>query len=395
MLTSANIQQYRLETPGTAHNIHFNNAGASLMSNGVVLAVKNHLDAETRHGGYEASAMYQQNITDFYPAVARIFGCKPHQIAYTTNATDAYSRALSSIPFESGDSILTTYDDYVSNQLAFLQLRNRCGISIDFADLLPTGGVDPQSIREKIKQKRPKLIAVTHMPTNSGLIQDVQSIGQICRQEDILYLVDGCQTAGQLPIDLQEMGCDFFSATFRKFLRGPRGTGFLYVSDRVLDKNYHPLFIDLHSANWRSYNDYQLAPGARRYELWERPYAMMIGAKVAAEQAGTVGLNHIARRTKKLADALRVGLSRIEKIQVLDRGENLGAIVTLHATGWNGNDFKTELNRRNVNSSIVLTESARFDFAQKNIDWAVRLSPHYYNLEEEVDTVTDIIESFV
>lgn len=395
MLTPEQINRYRQDTPGTQHHIHLNNAGASLMPSPVLAAVSKHLETEYLHGGYEAAAMNQQKIAAFYPAVARLFHCEAHQIAYTTNATDAFSRALSSIPFVKGDRILTTFDDYVSNQLAFLQLKKRFGVQLEYADQLPEGGVDAQSVWSKIKIHRPKLVAVTHMPTNSGLIQDVETVGKICRSEDILYLVDGCQTAGQLPIDLEGLGCDFFSATFRKFLRGPRGTGFLYVSERVLQLGLHPLFIDLHSAYWKTDHGYELASGARRYELWERPYAMMVGAREAADYAYRVGLSNIANRTAHLASRLREGLQAIESISVLDHGPSLGAIVTFHAEGMEAKYLHSALLEKKVNSSLVFLESARFDFSRKGIDWALRLSPHYYNHEHEIEQVIGIVSDIV
>lgn len=355
-------------------------------------AIKQHLELESDHGGYEAAAMAKNKIQGFYQSLAKLLRCEPRNIAFATNATDAYSRALSAIPFQRGDIILTTREDYVSNQLAFLQLVSRFGISIRYAATLPEGGVDPDSVRTMVEKERPRLVAVTHMPTYSGLIQDVAAVGRICREYDILYLVDGCQTAGQLDLNMEDIGCDFFSATFRKFLRGPRGTGFLYVSDRVLLRGLHPLFIDLHSANWTGDDTYRLAESARRFELWERAYALVLGARAATEYALAVKTAEIEQRVRRLAKDLRRKLGTIDQVEVLDHGPSLGGIVTLRVPGWSPTNLKAVLDQASINCSLVFMESARFDFQERGIEWALRLSPHYYNLDADLDEVTGILD---
>jgi selenocysteine lyase/cysteine desulfurase len=306
-------------------------------------------------------------------------------VAFTASATDAYNRALSSIPFQAGEVILTTNNDYVSNQIAFLQLQDRFGVQLVRAKDLPEGGVDPASVEELIKKHRPRLVAVTHIPTNSGLIQPVEAIGALCRQYDCLYLVDACQSAGQLPLDVQQIHCDFLTATFRKFLRGPRGAGFLYVSDRVLDLPIAPLFLDLHSATWPEADRYELADSAKRFENWERAYALVLGAKAAVEYALDIGLENIARQVQHNADYLRGKLARYDQLTVLDQGKKLGGIVTVYLPGQKPGIVKARLRAAGINTSTVFRGSALIDFDQKGVDWALRLSPHYYNTVEELD----------
>lgn len=390
-MTTTAIRHFRMDTPGTRYGIHLNNAGAALSPYPVIRAVQRHLDLEIQLGGYEAGAHNREALQDFYPAVAQLIGAKPRNIAYTANATDAFARALLSVDVRSGDTILTTRDDYVSNHLAFLQLRKRRGIDLQIAESLPEGGVDPDAVRQLVDRKRPKLITVTHMPTNSGLIQDVISVGQICREMDILYLVDGCQTAGQLNLSIDDIGCDFFSATFRKFLRGPRGTGFLYVSDRVLKGSAHPLFVDLHSARWTADRAYEILPDARRFELWERPYAFMAGAAAAARYAQAVDPFQTEKRCLYLADYLRQRLSERTDLRVMDRGAQKGAIVTFHIPDMAPDTLKRDLEDRGIRSSLAFPEAARYDFAEKGVPWILRWSPHYYNLESEIDQAIDAL----
>jgi selenocysteine lyase/cysteine desulfurase len=287
-----------LTPPGCGSVIHFNNAGCGLLARPVHRAMVEHLDLEARIGGYEAADVQAALIADFYAAVADLLGCAPGNVAFTSSATDAYSRALSAIPFESGDVVLTTRNDFISNQIAFLSLRKRFGVEIVHAPDHPDGsGVDVDAMAALMRSRRPRLVAATHVPTNSGLVQPVARIGRHCRELDLLYLVDACQSVGQYPVDVTAIGCDLLTATSRKFLRGPRGTGFLYVSDRVLRAGYEPLFIDMYGAEWTGPDTYQPAGTATRFEDWEFPYAAVIGSAVATRYALDVGIEAIADRT--------------------------------------------------------------------------------------------------
>jgi selenocysteine lyase/cysteine desulfurase len=369
--------------------IHFNNAGAGLMPQPVVDAMTNYLRVEVELGGYEAAAAHRSEIEDFYAATSTLLGCEPRNVAFTTSATDAYARALSAIPFERGDVILTTRNDYISNQIAFLSLRKRFGVEVVHAPDVEEGGVDVDALVRLMRERQPRLVAVTHIPTNSGLVQPVAEIGACCRERDLLYLVDACQSAGQLPLDVEEIGCDFLSATSRKFLRGPRGGGLLYVSDLALAAGYEPLFLDMRGARWTGFEEYESLETARRFEDWEFSYATVVGAATAIRYALAIGLDQIAERAKALGASLRKALAAVDGVRVLDRGRELCAIVTIDAPA--ADDLHDELERRGINTSVSELQHARYDFADKRVDAALRLSPHYYNTEAEIDEVVAAI----
>lgn len=389
------IEKCRLATPGVAKYIHLNNAGAALMPTSVLKAIQDHLLLESQIGGYEAASFQQEKLDEFFIILSKLVNAQPRNIAYAASATDAYNRALSSIPIKDGDTIITTEDDYVSNQIAFLQIQKRYNIQIHHAKVSPKGGVDLEDMERLIKEYHPKLVAVTHIPTNSGLIQDVEAIGDMCRQKDIWYVVDACQSAGQLPLDVKKIHCDFLSATFRKFLRGPRGAGFLYVSDKVLEKGLEPLYLDLHSAAWTSSDVYTPVKDGRRFELWERPHALVLGSTASARLALELGLNAIAQRTSMLAQYTRELLDTIPKVRVLDQGENLGGIVTFHVQGASPNELKEKLKTHFINTSTVYKTSALFDFDRKAVNWASRVSPHYYNTKMEIEKFAGILKELI
>lgn len=392
----ANIQSLRKETPGTTNRVHFNNAGAALMPQPVLTAIQSHLELEANLGGYEAAAATTEKIQHFYRQTARLVNAAPHNIAYASSATDAYNRALSSIPFNRGDVILTTRDDYVSNQIAFLQLQKRFKVQLIRCPNTSSGEVDVSEMEKMIERYSPKLVAVTHVPTSSGLVQPIEAVGRICQDRGIWYLVDACQSAGQMPLDVQKIHCDFLSATFRKFLRGPRGAGFLYASDRVLqNKGFSPLFLDLHSASWKAPGQYEPAPDAKRFEQWERPYALLCGAGACVDYALGIGLDHIMERVELLADQCRNKLKQIPGIRVLDRGKHRCGIVTIEAKGWPATRLKQALSKRHINTSVVEKSSALIDFEEKAVTSALRISPHYYNTTKEIDELCKAVLNII
>lgn len=292
------IAALRADTPGCDSVIHFNNAGCGLMARPVLEAMLDHLSLEAAIGGYEASAARAAEVADFHASVAELINARPGNIAFAGSATHAYTKALSAIDFRPGDVVLTTRNDFISNQIAFLALRRRHGVEVVHAPDHPDGsGVDVEAMAALMRARRPRLVAVTHVPTNSGLVQPVAEIGRHCRELDLLYLVDACQSVGQYPIDVERIGCDLLTATCRKFLRGPRGSGFLYVSDRVLAAGYEPLFIDMYGARWTGPDTYRAVDTAARFEEWEFPYATVLGCAAAVRYALRVGIEPISWRT--------------------------------------------------------------------------------------------------
>ena len=383
------VRQWRADTPGCDHVIHLNNAGSGLMPRPVLQAMTEHLEREANFGGYESADAVEAEVAGAYANVARLLGGQPRNIAVVENATVAFFQALSAIDFHPGDRIVTTRNDYISNQLAYLSLAKRRGVVIDRADDLPSGGVDPQSVRDLLRKPNARLLAVTWIPTNSGLIQDVETIGAIAAETGVPYLVDACQAAGQLPIDVARLRCDFLSATARKFLRGPRGIGFLYVSDRALSRGDAPLFIDMRGASWATADSYELAPDARRFENWEFAYALLLGLGAAAKYAIDAGVERCSARAIMLADKLRDKLSSIAR--VLDRGERRGAIVTADC-GRDAGPIVAALRAQHINTSATYRQWALIDMAEKRAESALRMSPHYYNTEQELNALMDALQ---
>lgn len=359
----------------------------------VLTAVTDHLRLEAEIGGYEAAIQASGRIEDAYRAVAALVGASPRNIAFAEHATAAFVAALSSVRLRAGDRVLVTRADYVSNHLQLLSLADRFGVEVIVAPDAPEGGVDVTALDALVHRRRPKLVTATHVPTSSGLVQDVAAIGRVCRARDVLYLVDACQSVGQMPLDAKDIGCDFLSATARKFMRGPRGVGFLYASDRVLDTELHPLFIDLRGSTWVAPDQYQPQADARRFETWEFSWGLALGMGEAARYALALGLGPVRDRAWRLAASLRDLLGRVDGIRVLDLGRELSAIVSVAVEGWCPKALATELRELGVNVTGQGREDALFDYDGKGVDGALRLSPHYYNTEEELETAVELLKS--
>ena len=294
--TDDSLARWRAETPGTAHRVHLNNAGAALMPSPVIEAINAHIALESEIGGYEAADARESAIARTYEEIAGLINSATRNVAIVANATAGFIQAMSSFDFARGDCIVTTRSDYTSHQIQLLALSRRLGIEILHADDLPEGGVDPASVRALASRPNCRLVHVSWVPTHSGLVQDVEAVGAVCESLGVPYLIDACQAVGQIPIDVQALRCDYLAVTARKFLRGPRGVGFLYASDRALARGDHPLYVDMRGARWTGPESYELADSAIRFEDWEFAYALVLGLAEATKYARGIGVDVAQRR---------------------------------------------------------------------------------------------------
>ncbi|MET1415052.1 aminotransferase class V-fold PLP-dependent enzyme [Roseibium sp. HPY-6] len=382
-LSQYDVAVLREDTPGLGELIHFNNAGTGLALRPVLDAVIGHLEAEASLGGYEAAAKAKASLDTFYSALAALIGSKPHEIAYIENATRAWDMAFYGIDFREGDRIVTGRAEYVSNYVAFLQMKKRKGIEIDVVEDDSDGQIDLKALRNAVTGKT-RLIALTHIPTFSGLINPAEDVGEIARSRKVLYLLDACQSAGHIPLNVNSIGCDMLSGTGRKYLRGPRGTGFLYVSDRILDQ-LDPPFVDLQSANWLNDNTYELVPHAQRFETWERYVAGQIGLGVAVTYAIGFGMERIGNRICALGAQLRSELSALPDLTLHDKGARKGGIVTFTIAGETPIQTQQRLSSMGINVSVSTATSAQIDLPHRGLDAVVRASQHAFNTDDEIE----------
>jgi cysteine desulfurase/selenocysteine lyase len=383
------LARARRETPGCENVLHFNNAGAALMPQPVLDAVVNHLQLEASIGGYEAKNRELEVVEHVYEAAARLINCTPQEIAFIENAMRAWDMAFYSIPFKRGDRILTAKCEYSSNYIAYLQMAHRTGAVVEAIPNDEHGQISVAALRNMIDSKV-KLISITHVPTQGGLVNPAIEVGAVAREAGILYLLDACQSVGQMPIDVNQIGCDILSTTGRKYLRGPRGTGFLYVR-RDLIEQLEPPFLDLHAATWVANDRYEIRSDARRFENWEMYYAGKVGLGVAIDYALNWNVATTWSRIKKLADELRSRLIALGGVTIHDLGVERCGIVTFNVEGVSAVEVQRSLAEIGINVTVSFEESSRLDLGERHIPQLVRASVHYYNSEDEVTRFCDAL----
>jgi cysteine desulfurase / selenocysteine lyase len=377
------LARVRADTPGLAHVLHLNNAGAALPPRPVTEALVAHLQREAEIGGYEAADEAEEKLEHCYDAIARLLNCARDEIAFVENATRAWDMAFYGMRFREGDRILTGKAEYASNYIAYLQVARRTGVVVE---AIPDDGHGQISIPalERAIDGKVKLIALTHVPTNGGLVNPAAEVGRVARAAGIPFLLDACQSAGQLPLDVERIGCDMLSATGRKFLRGPRATGFLYIRRAMMDR-VEPPFLDLHAATWVGPDRYEMRPDARRFENWETNFAGKIGLGVAVDYALKQGIPAIEARVKALAADFRERLAALPGVTVRDKGRERCGIVTFTAEAMPADELKSALARRRINVSLSESSGTLLDMRERGLTAMIRASVHYYNSEEELE----------
>ena len=377
------VEALRARTPGCGRRLHLNNAGASLLAQPTLDAMTGHLRLEAEIGGYEAAAAAEDAIAATYVGLAELLGGRPEEVALFDNATHAWQAAFYSVPIRAGDRILTGRNEYGSNVLAYLQVARRTGAEVVVVPDDEHGQLDTAALAELIDD-RTRLIGVTHVPTSGGLVNPAAEVGRIARAAGVPFLLNATQSVGQFRVDVRALGCDLLAATGRKFLRGPRGTGFLWVSEAMVER-LDPYVAEMRSATWDGGRGFTWAPGARRFETWESSYVNVVGLGAAVGQALDLGLDAIGARTTALGARLRQQLDQLPGVATHDLGQVRCAIVTAKVEGRPAEEVAAALAAAGINVTTTVPEDTQFDTEVRDVHPLVRLSPHYYNTEEELD----------
>lgn len=389
------IEAARRDTLGVEERIHLNNAGCSLPPRSVTDTVIRYLSEEARHGGYELKAQRAEEISQVYETIANFIGAASgEEIALCENATRAWDMVFYGQEFTEGDVILTCAAEYGSNAIAYLHHGGRQGAEVRVVPNDPSGQVDLDLLAKELENPRVKLVSMNHVPTQGGLVNPAAEVGKLANESGTLYLLDACQSVGQMPIDVDTIGCDVLTATGRKYLRGPRGTGFLYVRQSAIEK-CPPAFLENGSAVWDTPWTYALREGATRYESWEKNYALLLGLGEAVRYASDLGVQAIWARIQHLAGYLRDSLAAIEGVTVEDQGEQKCGIVTFSTRTGQHADLQGCLSRAGVNVSVSRQTSSQWDLPARDLGSVIRASIHYFNTVEEVDQFVDLLAEHV
>lgn len=383
------VDRVRADTPAVADRIYLNHAGASPPPRPVLDAVIGHLDLEARTGGYEAAERRAGGVDLGRESIARLIGATSNEIAFTTSATDAWERAFWSFPWSPGDVVLTARAEYVTNAVNLLVARDRFGVEVRIVDDDEHGQIDVAALRRHLEDRAVRLVSLGHVPTAGGLVNPAVEVGLLCRSAGVPFMLDACQSVGQLVLDVTDIGCDVLVATGRKYLRGPRGTGFLFVRSDLADR-LTPLGSG--KATWSAADTYQWPDGAVRFESFERSIAGVLGLGAAVDYALELGLPAIQERVTGLARRLRDGLGSIDGVVVHDLGVQRCGIVTFTVDGVDPSEVRFRLADEDVHVWVTEAGNARLDLDRRGIDTMVRASVHYLNTTEELDRTVCLVE---
>lgn len=392
-MAEIDIERVRAETPGIKHGVHLLACGAALMPQPVIDAVINHTLLEAELGGYEAQAKQADVLDKVYDCIATHLGAQRREIALMENATVAWSHAFYALPLAPGSRILTCEAEYAANYVAFLQRAKRDHLTIEVVPSDDSGALDLEALERTIGDDV-GLIAITWVPTNGGLVNPAAEVGKIARNSDVPYLLDACQAVGQMQVDVGSLGCDFLSATGRKFLRGPRGTGFLYVASKWLER-LEPAMIDHFGAPWTARDQYTLRDDARRFESWENSYALRAGLGAAVEYANAIGLAAIEARIGELAAFSRDALSQVERIHPRDIGNHNCGIVSFSIEGTEPEDVVSGMSKAGFAIGTSDPASTRLDAERRGLPTMLRIAPHYYNTFDEIERGVSQLKSLI
>lgn len=389
----------RRDTPGTKDLIHFNNAGAALCPEPVLNEIINYLKEEARIGGYEAAAMAREKVAATYEHIAALIGATPGEIAYVDSATRAWNTIVYSLNLQPGDRILVSPSEFGSNIVSLAQVASRSGARIEVLSTEENGQVSLSDLYNRLDE-HVKLIAITHVPAHRGLVNPVAEIGERIRNTDAFYLVDACQSVGHIPIDVSRIGCHALTATGRKWLRGPRGTGFLFLHKSWITR-LEPTTLDLAAADLKNpqamlrETELDIRPDIKRFEVWERSFALMIGLGVAANYACEIGIDRIHDRVTRLASLIRTGCQRMPGVHIEDAPDTVCGIVTMTSDRHDATEIKAKLAMRGINTSVMQDYDSPIDFTSRRLAPLLRVSPHYYNSEDEVAAFLNTLDEIV
>lgn len=382
MIDDAQLAEIRADTPGLAHGAHLLACGSSLQPRPVVDAVINHLKLEAEIGGYEAAEDNAAAHEGVYDHIAAHINAAPEEIAVVENATVAWQHAFYALPLKPGSRILTAEAEYAANYVAFLQRAKRDDLKIEVIPSDETGQLDINAL-EAMMGPDVGLIAITWIPTNGGLVNPAAEVGRIAKKHNVPYLLDACQAAGQVRIDVEALGCDFLSVTARKFLRGPRGIGFLYVAKKWLE-TIEPAMIDFFGAPWTSRDEYTLRPDARRFENWENAYALRAGLSTAMQYADQIGIDAIEARVAHLGAFCAETAGALPGVTNMDLGATRCGITSFALGGVEPDTIATELRKSGFSVGTSGPGTTRIDAEKRDLPTLLRVAPHYYNTESEI-----------
>ena len=383
------LDRVRRDTPGCLDKVFLDSAGSSLPPEVVVDTVTAHLRREAQIGGYAAATERLDDLAAVKSSIAELIGASSSAIALSDSATRSWTDFFYAVPLAAGDRVLISEVEYASNAIAALQRAHATGATVEVIPSDSDGQLDASAL-ERLLDERVRVVSLVHAPTNGGLVNPVRAVTDLAHRFGALVLLDACQSVGQLPVDVSELGVDALSATGRKWMRGPRGTGFLYVNPGLVG-TLEPAALDLHSAEWTATATYSMALDARRFEFWECDVAGRLGLGAAIRYLLDLGPAAVYAAVADRAEYLRQGLADRKGVTVHDLGRTRSGIVSFTVAGIDPTKVRDRLASGAITVSVSHRGSTLLDMSKRGLDAVVRASPHYFVSHADIDTFVDAV----
>ncbi|MBA8879898.1 aminotransferase class V-fold PLP-dependent enzyme [Phyllobacterium myrsinacearum] len=393
MTQALDIEQLRSETPGCAISTHFNHSGSSLPSNTVLAVVTEHLQRESLYGPMEAAANAASQIDEARADAAGLICATPAEIAFSSSGSAAWGLAFAALPpLVAGDRILVGRQEWGGNLSTMQAAAKRAGARVETIPVNEDGSVDANALAAMIDD-RVRLVALTWLPANGGLINDAAAIGKVTKAAGIPYFIDAAQALGQLPVDVSAIGCDMLKGSGRKFLRGPRGAAILYLRKAFLE-NLEPAYLDVLSSTWGE-DGPNVRSDAQRFETSEKPIALLLGLGAALKHARSLGVEAIRHRIRELSGQLRDQLGAIPGVTIHDLGTEKSGLVSFTVAGMAPQTIRSKLAEKRITIAANGIPYTPLDMMARGLNEVARASVSYLNTTDEIDRLCDNVAALV
>ena len=369
--------------------INFNNAGASLLEQSTENEISKYLKLETKISGYYIEQEKKEILNNFYFNAAKLLNCKPKEISFLQSSTYGWNLFISSLTTKKKSNVVIFDNEYGSNYISLI--NNNFNVRV--SKLKENGQVSFEDLRKKI-DRYTALVAVCHIASQCGNIIDVEKLGRFIKNinSNIIFLIDACQSAGHLKLNVKKNMCDALVCSGRKYLRGPRGTGLIFIKDSI-QKNITPKIIDTTKSKIIGRN-LSIFNKENIFETFEYSPSLKIGLSKAIEKYNKLGHKKIELKIKNLSKYFRKKISSNPYVIVHENEKLISGINTFSIKGKGSHDIYSFLKQKKMITSVSTFQTSTHYFKKKKFNDVVRVSFHYFNKKKEVDYLVSCINNF-
>lgn len=321
---------------------------------------------------------------------ANFLGANPDEIGLTRNTTEGMNIIARGLPLKQGDEILMSTHEHVGGTIPWLALSNDIGVKINLFEPAPTAAENLNIIESKFTPKT-KVLSLSHVTCTCGLKFPVKEIAQLCRDRQIIFVLDGAHPPGMFRINLHEIGCDLYATSGHKWLMGPKGTGILYVSQRMMDI-WKPTYVGAYSEDG-SYDlnakHLVIKKKANSVEYGTRNTPLYLALGAAMDFVNSIGQERIAQRGLSMSDYFRTKLmNELPEVEILTPSEKdlYCSIITFRSHKMDAIDLQRAISRKHYTRVRNVSENGLN---------AVRCSFHVYNNFQEIDQMIEIMKDIL